>query len=189
MRVQTHPKLIHVPAPVVLPVALLAVLPVILLVILTCGGVCAAQSKEPLQSPNGSPVSIANLEGKVVVLAFGGTWVPLFARELLSLQRLANRYESRQVAIYWVSIDSDKPATRNYASNDELLAFLKRSNLKMSVLRDPGMELYHSFDLNAVPTVVILDQKGRLVRRYVGIGTEQGEVYAEIIEQIERLIR
>ena len=99
MRFQTNPKLIPLPALVAL------------LVILTCGGVCAAQSKEPLQSPNGSPVSIANLEGKVVVLAFGGTWVPLFARELLSLQRLANRYESRQVAIYWVSIDSDKPAT------------------------------------------------------------------------------
>ena len=31
---QTHPKLIPLPAPVVLPV--------ILLVILTCGGVCAA---------------------------------------------------------------------------------------------------------------------------------------------------
>lgn len=177
MRFQTRPTL-------------LPIFPVFALVIvLTFGSPAAGQTKEPLQSPNGPPVSLADLDGKVVVLAFGGTWVPLFQRELLSLQRLANRYESRQVSIHWVSIDSDKPGTRNYASNEDLLSFLKKSNLKMSVLRDPGMALYRSFDLNAVPTVVILDQKGRLVHRYVGIGTEQGEIYSEIIEQIERLIR
>jgi peroxiredoxin len=145
--------------------------------------------QEPLHTLSGAPVSLTELRGRVVVLAFGGSSIPLFSRELASLQRLATRYESRRVAVYWVSIDSDQPGHRQYASNAQLQSFLKRSNLRLEVLRDPEMAAYRSFGLEAVPTIVLLDQSGRLVRRYVGIGTDQGEVHAELIEEIEKLIR
>lgn len=147
-----------------------------------------AQPPVSLAALSGPPVSLKSLEGRVVVLAFGGTWTPLFARELASLQRLANRYEMREVSVFWISIDSDRPGTRNYASDQELQGFLKRSNLRLPVLRDPEMATYRSFDLAAVPTIVLLDQEGRVVRKYVGMGTEQGEVYAGIIAEIERLL-
>lgn len=137
----------------------------------------------------GPPVSLRDLRGKVVVLAFGGTWVPFFSRELTSLQRLANRYESRQVALYWVCTDSDRPGTRNYSTNEQIQEFLRRSNLKVEVLRDPEMASYRSFGLEAVPTVVLIDQRGNVIQKYIGIETEQGEVFAEIIAQIERLIK
>jgi len=39
-----------------------------------------------------------------------------------------------------------------------------------------------------VPTIVLIDRSGKIVRRYVGIGTDQGEVHAELIEEIEKLI-
>ena len=144
--------------------------------------------QERLQSLTGAEVPLADLRGRVVVLAFGGKSIPLFARELASLQRLATRYESRRVAVYWVSIDSNQPDGRNYASNAQLQAFLRQSNLKIEVLRDPEMEVYKSFGLDAVPTIVLIDRSGKIVRRYVGIGTDQGEVHAELIEEIEKLI-
>ena len=154
------------------------------LLLVTSGG-----WQEPLQTLSGPPVALSNLRGKVVVLAFGSSSIPLFSRELASLQRVAARYESRRVAVYWVSLDDDQPGKRNYASNAQLQTFLQQSNLKIEVLRDPRMALFRSFNLEAVPTIVLLDQSGRLVRRYVGIGTDQGEIHAELIEEIERLIR
>lgn len=157
-----------------------------LLLLLPAGG----HGQEPLLRPlTGPPVSLRDLQGKVVVLAFGGTWVPFFSRELTSLQRLANRYESRRVALYWVCTDSDRPGTRNYSSNEDIQQFLRRSNLKVEVLRDPEMAGYRSFGLEAVPTVVLIDQRGNVVRKYIGIETDQGEVYSEIIAEIERLIK
>ena len=143
----------------------------------------------PLQSLSGSPVTLANLRGKIVVLAFGGTSIPLFARQLTSLQRVATRYESRRVAVYWVSIDSDEPGSRNYASNAQLQSFLNKSDLRIEVLRDPEMTVYKSFELEAVPTIILIDQSGKVVRRYVGIGTDQGEINAELIEEIEKLMK
>ena len=145
--------------------------------------------QEQLQTLTGSTVSLAELRGKVVVLAFGGRSIPLFARELTSLQRLATRYESRRVAVYWVSIDSADPANRNYATNGQLQNFLKQSDLKIEVLRDPERAVYKTFGLEAVPTIILIDQSGKMVRRYVGIGTDQGEVHAELIEEIEKLIK
>lgn len=162
----------------------------VLMLALLSGIVSEAQvPQDQLRPLSGPPVSLKELQGKVVVLAFGGTWVPLFGRELGSLQRLATRYESRQVAVYWVSIDSDRPGTRNHASDEQLQAFLKRSNLRLPVLRDPEMATYRAFELTAVPTIVLLDQRGQVVRKYIGIDTEQGEVYTALIAEIERLIR
>ncbi len=167
----------------------LAVRSVLILALLSGIGSEAQVPQDKLRPLSGPPLSLQELQGKVVVLAFGGTWVPLFGRELGSLQRLATRYESRQVAFYWVSIDSDRPGARNHASDEQLQAFLKKSNLRLPVLRDPEMATYRAFELAEVPTIVLLDQRGRVVQKYIGIGTEQGEVYTALIAEIERLIR
>jgi len=144
------------------------------------------QVLRPLAGP---PVRLGDLRGRVAVLAFAGTSVPFLARELTSLQRLAGRYESRQVAFYWVCIDSDRPGTKSYSSNEQIQSFLRSSNLRLEVLRDPEMASYRHFGLEAVPTVVLIDRTGRVVRKYVGIETDQGEVYSDIIAEIEQLIR
>jgi len=40
--------------------------------------------------------------------------VPLASKELPALQKIADRYSSRGVQVYWVSINSSKPGARNY---------------------------------------------------------------------------
>jgi peroxiredoxin len=142
-----------------------------------------------LRSVDGREVRLADQKGKVVVMSFGGTWVPLASKELPALQKLADRFSSRGVQVYWVSINSSKPGARNYASDADLQIFAQKHNLKITALRDPDQTAYKSFGLDAVPTVVIFDQQGNLAHKHVGFGADQGEAYGELIRVIERLLK
>lgn len=149
----------------------------------------AQSNSEVLLTLDGQRFPLRELRGRFALLSFGGTWVPLIARELAALQRIADRYAAREVEVFWVSIDSDRPGSRNYASGDDLRSFLRRANLDLKVLRDPAMAVYRGFSLDAVPTTILLDRNGSVVRRFVGIGTEPGELYGEIVETLERVLK
>jgi peroxiredoxin len=161
-----------------------------LLALSPASGATSAQSQSAtFRSVDGREVKLADQKGRVVVMSFGGTWVPLASKELPALQKIADRYSSRGVQVYWVSINSSKPGARNYASDADLQAFAQKHNLKVTALRDPDQTVYKSFGLDAVPTVVIIDQQGNLAHKHVGFGADQGEAYGELIRVIERLLK
>jgi len=145
------------------------------------------EEREPLRTLDGKPVTMADLRGKVTVLSFGGTWIPHLSRELAALQQVASRYDSREVAVFWVSINSDQPRTRHGMSNEELRNWMREKNVGLTVLRDPKMATYQSFDLSAIPTIIILDREGKVAYRLVGIGSEPGELANDLVREIERL--
>jgi peroxiredoxin len=142
-----------------------------------------------LRSIDGQDVNLSDQKGKVVVLSFGGTWVPMTARELPALQKIADRFSNRGVQVYWVSINSAKPGTRNYASDGDLQGFGQKNNLRIKMLRDPDQEAYRYYGLDALPTLVILDKEGKVARKHVGFGTDQGEAYNQIIRELEQLLK
>lgn len=148
----------------------------------------SARAQSTLNSVEGRAVNLDDFKGKVVVLSFGGTWVPLASKELPALQRLADRYAARGVQVYWVSINSAKPGARNYASDAELQDFARKNNLRLGVLRDPEQKLYDSYGLDAVPTIVILDKTGKVVRKQVGFGAD-GEGYGEIFRELDQALK
>jgi peroxiredoxin len=149
-----------------------------------------AQSQSAtFHSVDGREIKLADQKGKVVVMSFGGTWLPLASKELPALQKIADRYSARGVQVYWVSINSSKPGARNYASDADLQAFAQKHNLRLTALRDPDQAVYKSFGLDAVPTVVIIDQQGNIADKHVGFGSDQGEAYGDLIRVIERLLK
>lgn len=141
-----------------------------------------------LRAVDGSAVNRSAWQGKVVVLSFGGTWLPLAAKEQQALQKLADRFAERGVQVYWVSINPNKPGARNYASDQDLQAFAQKNGSRVGVLRDPEQTVYREFALDAVPTVIILDRQGKVVRKHVGFGTDQGEAYGEIVRELDQVL-
>jgi peroxiredoxin len=156
---------------------------------LVSGVVLAQAPQVSLRSTDGRTVNLADSKGKVVVLSFGGTWVPLASKELPVLQKVADRFSSRGVQVYWVSINSNKPGARNFATDEDIQAFAQKNNSRLTVLRDPEQQAYKGFGLDAVPTVLILGRDGSVVHKQVGIGTEQGEGYAEIVKALEQALK
>lgn len=148
-----------------------------------------ALAQGSLRSTDGRTVNLADAKGKIVVLSFGGTWLPLASKELSALQKLADRYATRGVQIYWVSINSDKQGARNYAADADLQAFAQKNNVKLTILRDPEQQVYKGLGLDAVPTIVILDRDGKLAHKHVGFGTDQTEGYGEVIRELDQLLK
>jgi hypothetical protein len=49
------------------------------------------------------------------------------------------------------------------------------------------MATYKAFELSAIPTIVILDREGKVAYRLVGIGSEPGDLFNDLVREIERL--
>ncbi len=158
------------------------------LALITASAMAQQAPQISLRSTDGRTVNLADSKNKIVVLSFGGTWVPLAAKELPALQKQADRYAPRGVQFFWVSINSDKAGTRTSATDSDLTAFAQKNNLKLTVLRDPEQQAYKAFGLDALPTVVIISD-GKIVLKHVGFGTEQGEGYAEIAKVLDQLLK
>lgn len=141
-----------------------------------------------LRSTGGSTVNLADLKGKAVVLSFGGTWVPLTAKELPALQKQADRYTPRGVQFFWVSVNSDKPGTRTSATDADLNAFVQKNNVRLTVLRDPDQQAYKALGLDGLPAVVIISN-GKVALKHVGFGTEQNEGYSKIAKTLDQLLK
>lgn len=142
-----------------------------------------------LKGLDGSAVDLSEMRGKIVVLAFGGTWVPMASKELPALQKLADRYSSRGVRFFWVSVNSDKTGARNYASDADLTAFAGKSGLKMRIMRDPELEVYRNLGLDALPAVVLIDQQGKVVRKHVGMSPDLPDGYNAIMRDLDQLLK
>ena len=141
-----------------------------------------------LQGTDGKSVTTADLKGQVTVLSFGATWVPLAAKELPALQKLADRYAARGVQVYWVSVNSAKTGAKNYATDADLEAFAVKRGLKARVLRDPEQAAYRAYGVDALPTVVIL-KNGEVARKVVGFDPDQGEAYAAVMKELDALLK
>lgn len=112
------------------------------------------------RSIDGGNVSAESLRGKVVVLAFGASWLPLSRPQAQGLQRLHETYRSAGVEVFFVSTESESARSRNYASDDQLRDFARRNNLRVRVLRDPDGQVSRGLGVDQVPAIVLLDRQG-----------------------------
>ena len=152
-------------------------------------GFAAPAQQAAFQGVDGKTVTAADFKGKVVVLSFGASWVPLTAKELPALQKLADRYTGRGVQVYWVSVNSAKPGGRNFMTDAELDAFAGKRGFQAKVLRDPEQIAYRAFGIDALPTIVILDKDGKVARKHVGFDPEQGEAYGAVMKELDQLLK
>lgn len=157
--------------------------------LLAASGSVASAQQVTFQAVDGKTLTSADLSGKVVVLSFGATWVPLAAKELPALQKLADRYAPRGVQVYWVSVNSAKAGGKNFMTDADLAAFADKRGFHTAVLRDPEQAAYRAFAVDALPTIVILGKDGRVVRKHVGFDPDQGEAYGAVMKELDQLLK
>jgi peroxiredoxin len=114
-----------------------------------------AQQDMSFVTPDGQTVTLSGLRGKVVVLLFGGLQDPQCRDEFKALESLAERYQSKDVRIYWVSVD---PSTVN---STQLKSPCGPAG-SVVVLRDQDQAAFkrYSGKRAQLPTIVVLNQQG-----------------------------
>lgn len=153
---------------------------VVALLISTPAVHAVAQSNFALRTLDGRTITSESLRGRVVVLAFGASWLPLTRAQVQGIQQLANEYGNR-VEVFWVSTDSEAPKSKNFASDEQLRQFAEKNNLRVTVLRDADGAISKSLGVDQVPAVIIINSQGDISGAPIG-GVSSGEALVKSVK-------
>lgn len=124
----------------------------------------------------GSPKTLADYRGKVVLLNYWASWCPPCRHEMPSMERLRQKMAGRPLEI--VAIDSAEPV-------EDVRGFLATMKLQFPILLDPEGENTRRWKVYALPTSFLLDAEGHI--RYVLKGGAEWDE-GEFLQAIETLL-
>jgi thiol-disulfide isomerase/thioredoxin len=111
-----------------------------------------------LRKPDGSPVPLAGLKGKIIVLNFWATWCAP-CRELEPLfGQIARDYVGKPEVVF-LAADTDEDQMR-------VQPYLAREKISVPVVFADGLDDF--LQVNSIPTVIVLDRGGKIVFRSEG---------------------
>ena len=142
--------------------AVAAIVATIALLLAGCGGGGAAAPTEyDAATLEGARASVRDLRGEAVLLSSWATWCSECKDGLRSLERLW--HERRGDGLTTVAVNLDARGIDRRVG-----PMVSSLGLTMPVWRDPDNAFASAFDAVGVPTSVLLDREGRVVRTWVG---------------------
>jgi peroxiredoxin len=114
-----------------------------------------------LSNMQGKTVSLASEAGKVVVLSFWATWCGPCQQEMPEMESLYHDLKGKGFEILAVDVQEDKATVE---------AFLKTHGYTFPVLLDTDGKVAGAYGAQGLPTNYVIDGKGRILARVVGIG-------------------
>lgn len=160
---------------------------VLTLVTLLATAFAAQAPNVTLTGVDGSSFSLAGNKGKVVVLSFGATWVPMTSKELPALQKLVSAHP--KASFYWVSTNAAKAGEKNFVSDADLQAFAAKNGLRIPVLRDADKAAYKAFGLTSLPSLIVIDAAGNTKYKHEGFDPDQTDPFGDVSQAIIQLTK
>ena len=130
-----------------------------------------------LRIMGGPNLRLAEQRGRVVLVNFWATWCGPCRQEMPHLNRLYEKYKGAGFVLLGVNVDDD---ARNAAD------LAGKLNLKFPVLLDTDKKVSRLYDMNTMPSTVVIDREGRV--RYIHRGYRDG-YEAAYDEQIRALLK
>jgi cytochrome c biogenesis protein CcmG, thiol:disulfide interchange protein DsbE len=138
----------------------------------------AADFELPAVSAEGEPsterVHLAAMRGSPVLLDFWATWCAPCRVELPILASLHRRYQARGLRVVGVNVDEGGPSL--------VPAFRQRFGLDYVMAYDAGGQASRAFNVQGLPTLVLIDKSGQVRLRHAGTASE--EELARAIESV-----
>jgi thiol-disulfide isomerase/thioredoxin len=112
--------------------------------------------------PDGAAVSLADFEGRVVLINLWGIFCPPCVKEMPTLATLQREMGSERFVVLAVSVD---PVPDTEASRIRLAEL---SDGVLSFYHDPGYGLVYGFGARGFPTTFLIGADGREIARLEG---------------------
>src|SRR5690606_2445784 len=109
--------------------------------------------------PDGTPFSLSNLRGKVVLVDFWASWCGPCRRENPNVVKLYNRYKSQGFDILGVSLDKTQDRWVQAIEQDGLIWH------HISDLKGWANEVAKMYGVSSIPHTILLDKEGRILAR------------------------
>ena len=114
------------------------------------------------QTIEGQPFRLSSLRGRPVVLHYWATWCEPCKQDMKLLRRLKAQYQRAGLDLVGINVDADKPAA---------VDFLDKNPLPWTQLYEAGglesSPLANAFGVQTLPTMMLIDSAGRVVRHNV----------------------
>ncbi len=130
-----------------------------------------------LKSNSGENLRLAEQRGDVVVLNFWASWCGPCRQEMPHLNALQDRYASLGLKLYGVNVDEN---------SDDANRAIKDLKVAFPVLFDNNNTVAELFNVDAMPTTVIIDRDGNMRHLHRGYKSGFEKFYDQ---QIASLIR
>ena len=127
-----------------------------------------------LSTPEGNPIALSSLKGKVVLIDFWASWCGPCRNENPNLVKLYKKYKDKGFTILSVSLDDDEAAWINAIKADGLIWPTHVSDLKGWESPMTGV-----YGFNSIPYTVIVNKEGKIN----GVGL-RGELLEKKIKSI-----
>jgi len=130
-----------------------------------------------LRGADGRNVRLDELRGQVVLVNFWATWCGPCREEMPRLETLYEKYRKSGFVLLGVNVDDDPHAA---------MAVAQKLNVSFPVLLDTEKKVSKLYDLNTMPSTVVIDRDGkmRFLHRGYRAGTE-----ADYEQQIRGLLK
>jgi thiol-disulfide isomerase/thioredoxin len=112
-----------------------------------------------LRNDRGAPVSLAQYRGRVVVMNLWASWCPPCRAEMPDLQRLADARSRQGLAIVGVNEGESAQRARTFAQS---------LGIRFPIWIDDGQRYGRIYAALGLPTTVIVDRNGVVVRGFDG---------------------
>ena len=127
---------------------------------------------------NGKLLKLDSLKGQVLLVNFWATWCPPCVHEMPSMQRLANKFNTKPFTILGVNMAE---------TNQEIETFLNtRVKVDFPIVLDKDGQALKDWSVFAFPTSYVLDKQGKI--RYALFGSVEWD-NPDIVAKIQQLIQ
>ncbi len=128
-----------------------------------------------LKTFDGKQVTLSSLRGKVVLLDFWASWCTPCREELPLLDILHKTYGREDFKVVTVNID-------NHPKN--AVKFLETYSIKVAPLWDQKKKVVSAYDVQKMPTTILIDKNGWIRSIHSGFEAEQFLTYKHQIETL-----
>lgn len=133
---------------------------IILLSVMSC-----AQGDPIFSDTQGRSVQISQLRGKWVVVNYWAAWCHSCIEEMPELNRFYQNNSNKNIVFYGVNYDQLPSEALNEA--------IKNVDVQFPVLTEDPNTAWQLGDTDMIPVTFIINPDGKVVKKLVGVNTEQ----------------
>jgi len=128
-----------------------------------------------LKTNQGNNLRLAEQRGNVVLLNFWASWCGPCRQEMPKLDALYQRYQSAGFTVLGINVETDSAAADN---------LLKKIPVSFPILYDTDTRVSQSYQVDAMPTSVLIDRNGEMRQLHRGYKPGYEELYRQQIKEL-----
>ncbi|MDP5135282.1 TlpA family protein disulfide reductase [Rheinheimera baltica] len=130
-----------------------------------------------LKALDGANLRLAEQRGDIVLINFWASWCGPCIQEMPQLDKLAQKYQMLGVQVWGVNVENDSAAAK---------AYLNKVQVQFPVLFDTDNSASKAYQVEAMPTTVIIDKDGQLRTVHRGYKPGYEKKYEDDIKTLLR---